>query len=94
MTYHSEAHLCILEEGSNPLPRCETCGMHVPYTALNEPHPNSKQCKRGTELRARRQRQEEHERAQGLQIQLNDVALPTVTTFCYLGRVLAANNSN
>jgi hypothetical protein len=44
---HPQDTLCILEEGSHPLPKCELCGMHVPYIALNRRHYDSELCQAG-----------------------------------------------
>jgi hypothetical protein len=93
MTRHSLDSLCILEEGGQPLPRCARCDMHVPYTALNRNHPTSQACQRGTKLKIQRKKMIIRQ-AKKDSILLFDTALPIVLMFCYLGRILAANNSD
>jgi hypothetical protein len=50
MTRHPNDKIRIAEEGGQPLTQCTKCGMHVPYTALNKNHTDSRLCKRGAEL--------------------------------------------
>lgn len=86
--------ICILEEGNQPLPRCDLCGLHAPYTALNGRHPNSQLCLQGQDLRARRALQMQILRARDVTIELRNSLLPSVSTFTCLGRVMTSNNSD
>jgi hypothetical protein len=94
MTHHPLDSLCILEEGGQPLPRCPQCDMHVSYTALNKNHPTSQTCKRGTALKQQRKLLNTQRQAKKDSILLFNTALPIVLMFCYLGRILASNNSD
>jgi hypothetical protein len=76
------------------LPECEACKMCIPYTSLNGRHHNSNICKQGQELLRHRQQQDQIQKARGITIELRNATIPNVTTFTYLGRDLAANNSN
>jgi hypothetical protein len=95
MTHHPHDTVCILEEGGQPLPQCSKCNMHLPYSTLNgKRHENSRLCKQGAALKAHRLQEEKLRKDRDLDIQIGDSTLPKVTSFCYLGRVLAANSSD
>lgn len=68
--------------------------MHVTYLAINRGHTNTALCTRGTALRRRREAATTIQRARAVNIQVLGNDLERVTTFKYLGRVLAANNSD
>ena len=91
---HPQDTVCILEEGSVPLPRCQQCDMHVSQLALNRGHTNTAQCRKGAELLHRRRLQETIRKANEVVLSTNGTPLEKVTAFCYLGRIVAGNNSD
>ena len=94
MTRHPLDSICIRQEGSAPLPRCTRCDMHLPYTALNRRHFASGACRRGQLAKQRRLADTTNRTARTLAIKIHDIPLQTVQTFKYLGRTMAANNSD
>ena len=86
---HPQDSLTILEEGNNPLPKCERCGMHVPYRALNSSHLNSATCREGTDRARRRRVLQEVRRAREVVFTAKGDDLEDVSVFRYLGRPLS-----
>jgi len=89
---HSADTLCILEEGSHPLPKCELCGMHVKHSASR--HRTSQICRDGQTRRAQRDARELARRARERVFRVNGVPLKRVDTFKYLGRPLASTDDD
>ena len=94
MMRHPTDTLCILEEGSQPLPKCLRCNMHIPYSALNSNHTATAACRRGATLHERRLQVARLRRSNEQIITVNGTDLERVPQFCYLGRVLSLNNSD
>ena len=94
MYRHPHDTLCILKEGRYTLPKCEQCGMHIPFSALNGHHQNSKLCHEGTDHR--RQREAVADACQALEVPFRAKGdqLKWVTTFKYLGRPLAMTDDD
>ena len=91
---HPQDSLVILEEGSHPLPRCELCGMHVPYSALNGRHRHSRTCREGVDRRRQRNAMMEAKRAMDIQFTAKGSQLERVPTFRYLGRPLSMTDDD
>ncbi|CAB9504738.1 unknown protein [Seminavis robusta] len=94
MRKYPDHTLCIRNEGSAPSPRCAACSMHVTYAALNTTHPNSKLCLKGQERKAKRARLAAVEQSKAVTFTALGAPIENVTSFCYLGRILCANNSD
>jgi hypothetical protein len=95
LTQPSLDSICIAEKGGQPLPKCPKCGLQKSYKALNH-HIDSISCQRGAALQARRlgEKAKTLLKARSITISAGNKTLPKIPTFCYLGRVLAANNSD
>ena len=94
MHRHPNDLLCILEEGSNPLPKCELCGMHIPFTALNGNHRNTKACAIGARIRRQRNSIEDTRQAREVLFTACGVPLESVSSFKYLGRILTSTDDD
>jgi len=84
----------ILEEGNRPLPKCELCGMHVPYIALNSGHQRTATCKYGQGLRRQRDAELEVRRAKEVIFTACGSPLESVSSFRYLGRPLTSTDDD
>ena len=94
MQKHPTATLCILEEDSQPLPRCSRCDMHLPYTALNGSHESMAFCRMGAERKRKRQLAQRLRAASSLTIEIDSKTVELVPFFKYLGRILCNSNSD
>eukprot|EP00797_Seminavis_robusta_P003406 Sro1211_g252850.1 Reverse transcriptase (RNA-dependent DNA polymerase) (1066) ;mRNA; f:30706-34100 len=94
MRKHPQDTICIRDEGSQPLPRCRLCGMHVTYQALNTTHPSSHLCIEGQQRKLRRQNLEAVRKSREVVFTALNQPIETVTSFRYLGRILSANNND
>jgi hypothetical protein len=90
--YHDK--LCILEEGQVPLPKCERCGMHVSYLALNRGHFDTAYCRIGADRVRQRHALEDVRRACEVVFTVNGVPLEGVSLFRYLGRPISSQDSD
>jgi Reverse transcriptase (RNA-dependent DNA polymerase) len=91
---HPQDSLCILEEGHAPLPKCERCGMHVSYFALNNQHYGTKSCQAGAARMRQRYASADSRRASEEVFTINGEVLEQVSVFKYLGRLLSSNDSD
>jgi hypothetical protein len=82
---HPQDTLCILEEGSHPLPRCQLCNMHVTQITLNRGHTNTALCCKGSELLQHHHLQAKLREANEIVISANNTPLERVPQFWYLG---------
>ena len=89
---HFADTICILEEGSQPLPKCELCGMHVKLSASR--HRTSQTCREGQVRSAQRDARERVRQARERVFRVNGVPLQRVDVFKYLGRPLASTDSD
>jgi hypothetical protein len=89
---HPADTLCILEEGSVPLPKCELCGMHIKQPAPR--HRTSQTCRDGQARRAQWEAREKIRQACKRLFCVNGVPLQRVDTFKYLGRPLASTDDD
>jgi hypothetical protein len=94
MHRHPEDSIRIREERGAPLPRCESCGLHAPYTALNRAHYDSALCRAGANRMRQRRAQADVRRALGVTTLVKGVALDRVNTFRYLGRPLSMTDED
>ena len=96
--YFSHRHvrdtIVILEEGNHPYPRCPQCDMFVPQKDLNGRNLETALCRRGMESKWRRL--EEEKDWEGMERALTSYGVPLsqVTSFKYLGQVLAAEDND
>ena len=91
---HPNDRLCILEEGHAPLPKCERCGMHVSYRALNNQHYATASCRAGAARMRQRYAQSDSRRASEVVFTVNGEDLEQVSVFKYLGRPLSSSDSD
>ena len=84
----------ILEEGNRPYPRCPQCDMFVPQKSLNGWHLATALCRRGMDRKWRRLAEEEAREGTERVITAYGVSLYQVTSFKYLGQVLAEEDDN
>ena len=89
---HFADTICILEEGSHPLPKCELCGMHIKLSATR--HRTSQTCCDGQAWSAQQEARKMVRQAQERVFRVNNVPLQRVDTFKYLGRPLASTDSD
>jgi hypothetical protein len=86
--------ICIPIEGSQPLPKCERCGMQTPVEDLNGGHHRTELCQQGWE------RKRQHAAAMCSQEALRHSfmayrgELERVEVFKYLGRLIAYDNAD
>jgi hypothetical protein len=91
---HPEDTLCILEEGLEPLRKCELCRMHVTPNAIKSGHQTSLLCKRGQDRQRQLQAIEVSRRGNEQVFTVYGDPLKSVATFRYLGRPLASNDDD
>ena len=84
--------IVILEESNRPYPRCPQCGMFVPQKALNCRHLATALCRQGMDRKWRSLAEEEAREGTVRALTAYGVPLYQVTSFKYLGRVLAAED--
>ena len=82
--------IIILDEGDRPCPRCPQCEIFVPQKDLNGRHLAIDFCRRGMKRKWRRLAEEEALEGAERELTAYGVPLYQVTSFKYLGRVLAA----
>jgi hypothetical protein len=90
-------HYCdtiIIREGGH-LPRCEQCGMFCTPIALAGKHLQSAICREGTRRNRRKIQNLKCIRAFRRTFQIMDQPIKrTVTTFCYLGRIITSQDND
>ena len=87
---HPRDTLCILEEGTAPLPRCERCWMHCHPSSLSSGHFNTAICREGAARVRQRLAVEDSRRAREQLFTAKGEPLESVSVFRYLGRPLSA----
>ena len=91
---HVRDTVIILEEGNLPLPRCENCGMLVPWWALNGRHKDIAMCRSGAERKRRRLAEAEIRESTERDFEAYREQLESVPRFTYLGRVMTAGGDD
>ena len=94
MYRHPQHSLCLRNEGSEPLLRCDRCDMHVGALALNTGHYRTKLCLHGAARKARRALAANVQDARTRTFHIGTTDLEKVEVFRYLGRMMAAGNSD
>ena len=89
---HWEDRTRILEDYTNPLPRCKSWGSQFPLGRLNTRHYALEKYKQGEESRLRRKTLQRLFKASRFLFQINSETLPPSEAFRYLGRTIAYNN--
>ncbi len=84
----------ILEEHPDPYPKCPRCGLQLPASRLNNAHFTTATCLQGMERQRRRAAFVRSYEARDVVFTVADAPLERVSTFKYLGRVIAMNNSD
>ena len=92
MHWQDEIH--ILEEHPMPYPRCGRCGHQIPHDQLNNRHYNTDACRNGIGWKRQREALQQAHDASRVTLRINQEPLDSVSTFVYLGRTIAFNNSD
>ena len=91
MYRHFLARIKVVQEGREPLPRCDLCGMHIPAGRLLK-HQREKRCNRNTQMRWRWKDVAIVSQCEGMTFILtgedDTEFIEGVETFKYLGRIL------
>ena len=91
---HWEDRTRILEDYTNPLPRCKSCGSQFPLGRLNTRHYALEKRKQGEERRLRRETLQRFFKASRVSFQIKAETLSPSEAFRYLGRTINYNNIN
>jgi hypothetical protein len=91
---HPQDLVCILIEGSQPLPRCEQCGLQTPVEDLSQGHHQMALCQRGWERKGQYAAAICSQQALGQSFTAYKEELEWVEVFKYLGRLIAYNDAN
>jgi hypothetical protein len=89
---HPHHHITILEEGL--LPRCDSCDMHVPATALARGHGVTLLCHQWHVLKQKRTAEEDIRKAREVVFSKRGAPLESVSKFLYLGRQLSSTDDD
>ena len=91
MFRHWKSKVAIFQEGPEPLPRCDQCGMHMQAARLFK-HRRSEKCHKFTEIRIRQRDVEMAARCGEMEFNLDGEEgyqrVENVLNFQYLGRLL------
>jgi hypothetical protein len=91
---HSQDLICIPIEGSQPLPRCERCGLQTPVEDLSQGHHRTALCQRGWERKGQYAAAVRSQQALGQSFRAYREELERVEVFKYLGQLIAYNDAN
>jgi hypothetical protein len=91
---HPQDTVCIPIEGSQPLPKCEQCGMQTPVEDLNGGHHCTELCERGWERKRQHAAAVRSQEALGRLFTAYGEELERVEVFKYLGRLIAYDNAD
>ena len=91
---HPNDLVIIPEEGSEPFPQCDRCGLQVSPHAVRMGHLGSAMCLQGQQLRRRRRAARLAHEARSVTFTVNGVQLRKVDQFKYLGRPLSFRDSD
>jgi hypothetical protein len=91
---HPQDLVCILIEGSQPLPRCERCGLQTPVEDLSQGHHQTALCQRGWERKGHYVAAVRSQQALGQLFTAYGEELERVEVFKYLGRLIAYDDAN
>jgi len=95
MHRHPNDWVRIMEEGRSPLPKCELCGMQMPFATLRSAsHRTSQTCIEGQTLKEQRRREEIARRTAEQVFTACGTPLDSVTEFKYLGRLLSCQDKD
>ena len=83
-----------MEKGNLPYPRFLQCDMFVPQNSLNGRHLETALCRRGMEREWRLLTEEDAQEGTEMALTVYRVPFYQVTSFKYLGRIIAAEDDN
>jgi hypothetical protein len=93
MWRHPNDTIRIIEEGAEPYPKCGLCLKHVRPQSVAR-HGETIECKRGQELKSRREAKRDAHEVQDIRFTVGDNGLENVDRFCYLGRPMMNNDDD
>ncbi len=91
---HPQDLVCILIEGSQPLPRCERCGLQTPVEDLIQGHHRTALCQRGWERKGQYAAAIRSQQALRRLFTVYGEELEQVDVFKYLGWLIAYDDAN
>jgi hypothetical protein len=91
---HSQDIVNIPIEGSQPLPKCERCGMQTPVEDLNGGHHRTELCQQGWEREWQHAAAVHSQEALGCSFTAYREKLEWVEVFKYLGRLIAYDDAD
>jgi hypothetical protein len=91
---HPQDLVCILIEGSLPLPQCERCGLQTPVEDLNGGHHHTELCQRGWERKRQHATAVRSQEAIKRSFMAYGEELERVEVFKYLGRLIVYDDAD
>ena len=91
---HPQDLVCILIEGSHPLPECERCGLQTPVQDLKGGHHHMELCQRGWERKRQHAAAVRSQEALKRSFTAYGEELERVEVFKYLGRLIAHDDAD
>jgi hypothetical protein len=91
---HPQHTICIPIEGSQPLPKCEQCGMQTPVEDLNGGHHCTELCQQGWERKRQHAAAVHSQEALGHSFTVYGEELERVEVFKYLGQLIVDDNAD
>jgi hypothetical protein len=91
---HPQDLVCILNEGSHPLPECERCGLQTPVQDLKGGHHHMELCQRGWERKRQHAAAVRSQEALKRPFTAYGEELERVEVFKYLGRLIAHDDAD
>ncbi len=91
---HPQDLVCIPIEGSQPLPKCEQCGLQMPLEDLSQGHHWTALCQRGWERKGQHVAAVRSQQALGRSFTAYGEELERVKVFKYLGQLIEYDDAN
>ena len=91
---HPQNLVCFPVEGSQPLPKCERCGLQTPVADLNGGHHHTELCRRGWERKRQHAAAVRSQEALKQSFTAYGEELERVEVFKYLGRLIAYDDAD
>jgi hypothetical protein len=91
---HPQDLICIPDEGSHPLPKCEHCGLQTPVGDLNGGHHCTELCQQGWERKRQHAAAVSSQKAPGRSFTAYREELEKVEVFKFLGWLIAYDDTD